>query len=88
MEGIFIYRDNCEWSRPKSKKEVKETAENHPEMVAIEWTSLYGNPPETELDILSREGAREIHFVGPDPYTSRKFYGTITISANGGVKVK
>lgn len=68
MQGLFV-----EGRRPKSKKEVREAiAEGR--SVRIEATSLFGNEydgPVTEMP----DGT--INFVGPDPYTSRKFYGNL-----------
>jgi hypothetical protein len=66
MQGIFINHN-----RPKSKKEIKES---NPSTVSLEATSLFGNEyggPITDAP----DGTYT--FVGPDPYNSRKFYGTI-----------
>jgi hypothetical protein len=80
MQGIFI-----EGHRPKSKKEVKQAATQYPWSVSIEATSLFGNEFDGPLD-----GAPvgSYHFVGPDPYTKRNFYGTLTVKADGTVTVK
>jgi hypothetical protein len=70
MDGLYI-----NGARPKSKKAVKEALTNVPESVIIEYTSMHGEPgPDSPLDL--RPGTK-IHFVGPDPYTKRVFYGTI-----------
>lgn len=78
MDGIFIIG-----VRPKSKKEVKEAVKEIPHKVRIECTSLHGgydgsveNAPDGEYP-----------FVGPDPFTKRNFYGTIT-KKQGKVTVK
>lgn len=66
-QGIFV-----DGSRPKSKKQIKET---HPARIRIEATSIMGNEydgPASEMP----EG-QTVYFVGPDPSTSRKFYGQI-----------
>lgn len=71
MQGIFV-----RYERPKSKKAVKEAVAADPHNVVIEATSLFGNEyggPVSEMPDHTR-----ITFVGPDPYTSRKFYGTIS----------
>jgi hypothetical protein len=45
---------------------------------------MFGN----EYDgMLENAPAGRLSFVGPDPYTSRRFYGTITVSTDGTVKV-
>ena len=71
MQGIITSN-----VRPKSKKAVKEALARNPASVWIEATSLFGNEydgPASEMP----EG-KTIYFVGPDPYTRRNFYGTIT----------
>lgn len=80
MQGIFI-----NGTRPKSKKAVKEAVLNDPESVRIEATSLFGGEYDGPADLLP--GPAKVHFVGPDPYTSRKFYGTIERKPDGSVKV-
>jgi len=78
-QGIFIGN-----RRPKSKKEVKEAVAADPENVYLEATSWLGN--EYGGSVASApEGSH--HFVGPDPYVKRTFYGTIEVSSKG-VRVK
>lgn len=70
MQGIYVNR-----RRPKSKKEVREAIARLPESVQIEATSLFAN----EFDGLASDMPEgRISFVGPDPYTDRRFYGTLT----------
>ena len=66
MQGIFIND-----KRPRSKKEVKEAPYA---FIEIEATSVFGDEYGGALEDMP-DG--RISFVGPDPYTSRKFYGTI-----------
>lgn len=69
--------------RPKSKKAVKEAIANH-DFICLEATSFYGN----EYDGLVYDAPDgSYHFVGPDPFTKRNFYGTITVKG-GKVSVK
>lgn len=76
MDGIFI-----NGQRPKSKKAVKEALLSEPETVTIEYTSMHGTPgPSNPLDL---SPGRPVHFVGPDPYTKRNFYGTIERTRDG-----
>lgn len=79
MQGIWLkgYR------RPKSKKEVKEAIASG-EGVVLEATSIFGNEYEGRV---SEAPDGSYTFVGPDPATSRKFYGTITKSGDT-IKVK
>lgn len=70
MQGVYI-----NYERPKSKKAVKEAAAADPTSVQIEATSMFDNEYNGTLADMP-DGS--VHFVGPDPYTSRKFYGTIT----------
>ena len=75
MQGITIgYR------RPKSKKEVKEAVAADPGNVSLEATSMFGNEYEGPV---SEAPQGRYTFVGPDPYTKRSFYGTITVTASG-----
>ncbi|AVD99405.1 hypothetical protein SEA_BILLNYE_234 [Streptomyces phage BillNye] len=70
-QGIWINGE-----RPKSKKAIREAVETNPAMVDVEATSLHGGEYGGPLH-QAPEGTM-IVFVGPDPYKSRKFYGTIT----------
>lgn len=79
--GIFI-----NGRRPKSKKEVKEAVADPDVSVVLvlESTSIFGNPFYGPL-ATAPDGT--YYFVGPDPYSNRKFYGTITV-APGKITVK
>lgn len=87
MYGVFI-----NGRRPKSKKEIKEAvAEVNTKwmtarvpMVSLEATSMFGN--EYDGDIMMAPNGTYT-FVGPDPYTKRSFYGTLTVN-NGTFRVK
>ncbi len=78
MDGIFIHADG-RVRRPKSKKEVRELAASNPQAISIEGTSMFD--PWSGMATEIPEGTR-ISFVGPDPYTKRNFYGTITREGN------
>jgi hypothetical protein len=78
MQGIYLG-----YQRPKSKKEVKEAVAADPSKVRLEATSIFGN----EYDGLVSEAPDGTYtFVGPDPHTSRKFYGNI-VKRGDSVKV-
>ena len=79
MQGIFIGN-----RRPKSKKEVKEAILVDPGNVFLEATSMFGNEYSGSVNA-APDG--QYYFVGPDPYTKRNFYGTVTVQ-DGKVKVK
>ena len=68
-QGIFL-----KGKRPKSKKEVKEAVMNG-DSVRIEATSMFNN--EYDGPVTEMPENQTVYFVGPDPYTSRKFYGQI-----------
>ena len=71
MQGIFIGYD-----RPKSKKQIKDmVADGKAIHVVLEATSIFGNEYEGSV---ANAPDGSYTFVGPDPHTSRKFYGTIT----------
>jgi hypothetical protein len=70
MQGIYV-----SFKRPASKKAIKEAIAANPASVALEATSIFGN----EYDgVITNAPDGSYTFVGPDPHTSRKFYGTIT----------
>lgn len=80
-QGIFINGE-----RPKSKKQMKEAIMEDASRVRLEATSLFGNDydgPVSEMPV-----GRMAFVVGPDPYTSRKFYANIERLANGKIVVK
>lgn len=68
-QGIYV-----EYRRPKSKKEVQE-AVRAGKTVSLEATSMFGNEYDGPVDE-APDGTYT--FVGPDPYTKRNFYGTLT----------
>jgi hypothetical protein len=71
-------------ARPSSKKAVKDAIASNPDGVYIEATSPFGQEydgPAGDLPV-----GTKVSFVGPDPYTSRKFYGTIEWR-NGALRV-
>jgi len=74
MQGIFL----AGHSRPKSKKQVKELVSNG-DVVILEATSIFGNEYGGPVSA-APDGT--YYFVGPDPYTSRKFYGSITVKGD------
>lgn len=78
MQGIFVNHE-----RPASKKAVKEAVAVDPSKVALEATSLFGKEYDGPL---SEAPDGKYYFVGPDPYRSRKFYGTVIVRA-GTIKV-
>lgn len=73
MQGIFV-----NFNRPATKKAVKEAVAANPASVSLEATSFFGN--EYDGPITGAPDGR-YSFVGPNPHTSRKFYGTLTVSA-------
>lgn len=80
MQGLFV-----DGRRPTSKKAVKEAVADDPYRVTVEATSIFGD--EFDGALPNYDGAKGITFVGPDPYTKRSFYGTITRKGDGTFKV-
>ena len=74
MQGIFL----AGRARPTSKKQVKECVAQG-KVVILEATSLFGN--EFGGDVIDAPDGT-YYFVGPDPYTSRKFYGQIIVAGD------
>lgn len=81
MQGIKIRGVG----RPRSKKQVKEEIATDPSRVFAEGTSLHGG--EYDGPISEMPEGTKVNFVGPDPYTNRKFYGTIVKDQSGNIKV-
>ena len=79
MQGIFIAG-----RRPASKKAVKLAVAEFPDRVRLEATSIMGREYDGPV---SGAPLGTHYFVGPDPYQSRKFYGSVVVTA-AGVKVK
>jgi len=76
MNGLYI-----NGKRPTSKKAVKAAVAADPSSVSIDVTSMFGHQPYQTAAGMAI-GDKE-YFVGPDPYTSRKFYGTIERTEKG-----
>lgn len=72
MQGVYVNS-----RRPASKRAVRDALTADPSTVRWEATSLhlgeYGGPAD------QAEPGTVVYFVGPDPYTSRRFYGTATL---------
>lgn len=75
MQGLFVNGE-----RPKSKKAVKEAIKANPESVSVEATSIFGEFGGALTD-MPIDGS--VTFVGPDPYKSRRFYGTVKRTDKG-----
>ena len=78
MQGTFV-----NMHRPKTKKALREAVAADPGTVLLEATSMFGNEYGGSL-ASAPDG--NYFVVGPDPYTDRRWYGKITVSA-GKVKV-
>ena len=74
MQGIYIKN-----KRPTSKKEVRQVASISPGDIQLEATSVFGNEYDGSI---ANAPDGTYTFVGPDPYTNRKFYGTIKKSGD------
>ena len=87
MQGIFIENDEGAMVRPSSKKQVKEMVKQG-STVSVEATSAFGNEPDGILTKEMLETHGKILFVGPDPYTKRNFYGSISLNKKGDIRVE
>ena len=72
MQGITLDGD-----RLKTKKALKEADIAG---LYLEATSVFGNEYNGPL---SQAPANTYYVVGPDPYTDRRWYATITVNPNG-----
>jgi hypothetical protein len=69
MQGIFVNHVRC-----ATKKALREAVAAKPAAVSLEATSVFGNEYDGPLD-LAPDGTYTV--VGPDPYTSRRWYANI-----------
>jgi hypothetical protein len=80
MHGVYV-----NGKRPKSKEAIKEAVARDPASVRLEATALMGHEydgPAADMPI-----GRQIAFVGPCPYTRRRFYGSIFRRPDGTLRV-
>lgn len=81
MDGIFI-----NGQRPRSKRALKEALADDPTRVEVEWTSLFAALPSWSR-VSDMPLGSSVTFVGPDPYTRRNFYGTISRKMDGSFRI-
>jgi hypothetical protein len=75
IQGVYV-----NGKRPASKKAIKEAVANLSEnRIRLEATSLFGDEYDGSITD-APDGMYTI--VGPDPYTSRKFYGNFKKSGD------
>lgn len=74
MQGIYV-----NGRRPTSKRAVREALASDPANVRAEATSMHGGEYGGTMATSVAPVGTVVHFVGPDPYTSRRFYGTATL---------
>lgn len=72
-------------ARVKTKKALKEAIASHPDKVYFDGTSAMG--PQFSGYANKLPQGTKLSVVGPDPYTSRKWYATVEVSAQGKIKV-
>jgi hypothetical protein len=73
MQGVFVNGE-----RPRTKKELSGfIGAGNTRDVSLEATSLFGNEYDGPL-CNAPDGS--YHVVGPDPYTKRSWYATITVN--------
>lgn len=91
--GVFI-----NGRRPTSKKQIKDAFASGA-TIRFENTSMFGGsdyiitPENDGTQLLYADGspvsnlsASKLTFVGPDPYTDRRFYGNVTVK-NAKIKI-
>lgn len=72
--------------RPKSKKALKEAIKNDPHRVTFDPTSIFDAKTSTSYYGDAIPNGVSLSVCGPDSYTLRKWYATVT-TVNGNVKV-
>jgi hypothetical protein len=75
MQGVYV-----NMHRPKTKKALKAAIADDPVTVTLEAPSMFGD--EYSGAVTSAPPGM-YYVVGPDPYTSRKWYATIAVGASG-----
>lgn len=75
--------------RPRTKKALREALATAPDTVTFDQTAMF---PGTGYGAMIRPGeiapGGMLTVVGPDPYTSRKWYATVTRNRDGKVTIK
>lgn len=73
--------------RPLTKKALREALRDNPESVYFDSTALMG-PRAGEIVMATPRdiGVDKLSVVGPDPYTRRTWYATVSV-INGAVKM-
>jgi hypothetical protein len=71
--------------RPRSKKALREAAAADPRSVVLDNTSAFPGDGPSFVNLATAADGRYT-VVGPDPYTRRTWYGTVTVKG-GNVKV-
>jgi len=78
--------------RSATKKALKEALNGDSDRVRFDPTSMFDDQTQftaTEYrdNVNSGKTAASLSVVGPDPYTSRKWYATVYVDRNGKIKV-
>lgn len=63
--------------RPKSKKEIKTALAENPSSVSFDVTDVFGAHPGMRYTAGTMPSG-VAYLCGPDPYTKRNFYATVT----------
>ena len=77
--------DESTGKRVATKKLLKELVASTPNAVYFDGTSAMGPQYSGYADKLPQ--GTKLSVVGPDPYTSRKWYATVEVNAQGKIKV-
>lgn len=70
-QGAFVG-----YSRPKTKKALREAVAADPSEVRLEATSMFGN--EYDGSLSDAPTGQTFYVVGPDPYTKRSWYAQVS----------
>jgi hypothetical protein len=73
-------------ARPASKKALREALKDNPGSVTFDGTSPFGEQFSGTVRSIPADATLSV--VGPDPYTSRKWYASVTRDAAGKITVK
>lgn len=75
--------------RPKSKTALKTALKDAPETVRFDCTAAVG-PDAGRSDIMGNDlpAGDTLTVCGPDPYTKRSWYASVSLNSKGGIKVQ
>lgn len=73
---------------PKTKKALREAVKGGERDITFEPTSAFQRPEWVSVDMIEAGEVGTVYVVGPDPFTSRKWYAQVVRGKDGKATVK